>query len=466
MKSFKKILFVRGLPKETKDCETKKVVTIKVNHLPAAELNIAFQQSEIIISRSGYTTIMDLVKLGKNAILVPTPGQTEQEYLSSYLMKKKFFYSVEQQKFSLQKVIENFSNFQTKSPESCMNDYKKVISEFVQSLKSGNFAPQYIILNQKIKAHLGLIGTNLFFAANYSNVKYFTSHRYAGPFGLNIIRIGVSLILFWLVYIFKPDKTKFQKKEFVPLLLCAVTAIALNQMFFIKGLSFTLSIHASLLTLLTPILITIFAARILKEKLTVEKVVGLVAGASGAILLISSREPSAPGDNIFLGDFLVLLSALSYTFYFILVKPFTNKYPAIFVMRWVFTFGFFLILPLCTTEFSEISWNSFTPTDWLLLFLITVPGTFLAYIFNAYGIKKLNASIAGAYIYSQPVFAVAIALIFLKEHLSFYKIIAAMLIFTGVFLSNRKIENPAKFQTGEIIDFLESQKKKTLLVQF
>ena len=85
---------------------------------------------------------MDLVKLGKNAILVPTPGQTEQEYLAKYLLKKKFFYSVEQDKFSLQKVIEDASIFQTSSATPCMGNYKKVINEFVLSLKSGNFEAQ------------------------------------------------------------------------------------------------------------------------------------------------------------------------------------------------------------------------------------------------------------------------------------------------------------------------------------
>ena len=236
----------------------------------------------------------------------------------------------------------------------------------------------------------------------------------------------------------------------MPLLLCAVTAIALNQILFIKGLSLTFSIHASLLTLLTPILITIFADRILGEKLTIAKAAGLLMGASGAILLISSREPVAPGDNIILGDSLVLFSSLAYTFYFILVKPLAKKYSAVFVMRWVFTFGFFLTLPLCTREFLQITWNIFTRKDWLFLFLITVPGTFLAYIFNAYGIKKLSASVAGAYIYSQPVFAVAIAMIFLKEQLSFYKLIAGTLIFAGVYLSNRKIQEPGSLSMKRI----------------
>ena len=138
----KNILFVRGLPNETKNLQIDNKSIKIINHLPAAELNKAFQESKMIICRSGYTTIMDLVKLGKNAVLVPTPGQTEQEYLAKYLLEKKLFYSVEQDKFSLQNVIENASIFETSSATAYMNDYKKVINEFVLSLKSGNFEPQ------------------------------------------------------------------------------------------------------------------------------------------------------------------------------------------------------------------------------------------------------------------------------------------------------------------------------------
>jgi drug/metabolite transporter (DMT)-like permease len=192
---------------------------------------------------------------------------------------------------------------------------------------------------------------------------------------------------------------------------------------------------------MTPIMITILASRILKERLTREKVISLFLGVSGAILLIALREPGHPGENIPLGDLLVILSSLAYTMYFILVKSLMNKYAAIKVMRLVFTFGFFMVLPLSYKEFSEITWQLFGFNDWLLLFLITIPGTFLAYVFNAYGIQKLSASIAGAYIYSQPVFAVIIAMIFLKEQLSLLKIVAALLIFSGVFLSNRKVKN-------------------------
>ncbi len=138
----KKILLVRGLPNENKNLQTKNESIKIINHLPAEELNKAFQQSKIIISRSGYTTIMDLIKLCKKAVLVPTPGQTEQEYLANYLMEKNIFYAVNQKKISLKEALNEASNFLFISESFLMDDYKKVINEFVLSLKSGNFATQ------------------------------------------------------------------------------------------------------------------------------------------------------------------------------------------------------------------------------------------------------------------------------------------------------------------------------------
>jgi uncharacterized protein (TIGR00661 family) len=134
-KTNRKILIARGLPGIThRSLKDWTNVTI-VNHLSAEELNSAFQQSEWVISRSGYTTIMDLIKLGKKAILIPTPGQTEQEYLARYLMEKKIFYSLEQDKFLIDLIFDRVSAFEFKKPSFDMNAYKKIIKELVQSLK-------------------------------------------------------------------------------------------------------------------------------------------------------------------------------------------------------------------------------------------------------------------------------------------------------------------------------------------
>jgi len=104
------------------------------NHLSAIEMNEAIVNAEWVISRSGYTTIMDLLKLKKKAILIPTPGQTEQEYLAEYLMTKKLFFSVKQESFLLESVLERASDFPFVTPEFNMSLYKNSVRQFVQSL--------------------------------------------------------------------------------------------------------------------------------------------------------------------------------------------------------------------------------------------------------------------------------------------------------------------------------------------
>lgn len=129
---------------------------------------------------------------------------------------------------------------------------------------------------------------------------------------------------------------------------------------------------------------------------------------------------------------------MAYTIYFILVKPLMRDYPPLHVIRWVFTFGFFMILPFGWNEFIHTGWPSFQLSHYMALGMVVICGTFLAYSFNIFGIKHLGAGITGSYIYTQPVFAAVIAAMFLQEQFTLEKIIAGALIFGGVFLVSRK----------------------------
>ncbi|HEX2684749.1 MAG TPA: EamA family transporter, partial [Ferruginibacter sp.] len=88
-------------------------------------------------------------------------------------------------------------------------------------------------------AHIALIFTNLFFAINLTAVKHLTNSQLAKPFGINVVRVGVSVLLFWILYLVRPVNIKIEKADRGRLLLCAVTGIAINQLFFLKGLSLT-----------------------------------------------------------------------------------------------------------------------------------------------------------------------------------------------------------------------------------
>jgi predicted glycosyltransferase len=143
LKSFEgKVLMIRGLPSASEQIIHENKDVLIVNHLRSEELNVAIQESELVICRSGYTSIMDLVKLDKTAILVPTPGQKEQEYLAEYLSGKKLFRSVEQSNFDLKDLMKSCAEFQNESPLFPQENYKFIIDEFVSSLKTGNFAAQ------------------------------------------------------------------------------------------------------------------------------------------------------------------------------------------------------------------------------------------------------------------------------------------------------------------------------------
>jgi len=292
-------------------------------------------------------------------------------------------------------------------------------------------------LKPEAKAHIAVLSTNLFFAINFSLVKY-VSPALVRPYAVNILRVGVSLILFWLLWTMSDVKPHIKRKHWGRFFLCGLMGIAINQMFFIKGITYTSAIHASLLILLTPILITVFAFTVLKEKVTVIKALGLALGIGGAVLLILSKEQSSSASDYLFGDLLIVVNAVSYTIYFIIVKPLMAVYPPLHVVRWVFTFGFLMILPFGWNEFVTIPWVKLEWSHYLSILFIVVPGTFLAYFFNIYGIQHLGAGATGSYIYTQPVFAAIIAVIFFHEQLTPAKLLAGIMIFLGVFLVSFK----------------------------
>ncbi len=106
-----KTLIVKGIASAEEVWEEVNSNITSVSHLPAKQLETAILSSEIIVSRSGYSTIMDLVALGKKAIFVPTPGQTEQEYLAERFMKTGICFSQTQQEFNLEMALKESGKF-------------------------------------------------------------------------------------------------------------------------------------------------------------------------------------------------------------------------------------------------------------------------------------------------------------------------------------------------------------------
>ena len=258
------------------------------------------------------------------------------------------------------------------------------------------------MVSEKLKAILAVLVGNFFFATSIVAVKHI-SPSLITPIALTSIRVGGTAILFWLFFGLKAGTNQFQKADFYIILICALTGIAMNQNFSIKGMSLTSPIHASLLVLTTPIVITLLAAFVLKEKLTSLKIVGLLLGIFGGVLLVFSRDVSVVNKSgQALGDMFVVFGAISYATYVVLMKSIAHKYSNTAILKWVFLIGSMISIPFGWHDLRLVQWASFDALSWFCLFYIVVGATFFAYQLVNFGIYKLGASVAGSFIYSQP----------------------------------------------------------------
>ena len=128
-------LIVQGITEKNERRKLSENVEL-VSHLTSEELQKEILSSEIILSRPGYSTVMDLAVLGKKAIFIPTPGQTEQEYLAKYFSEKKIAYSVSQEKFDFQTALKESEKYSGFTGSYSGNDFKKAVDEFLAKTKA------------------------------------------------------------------------------------------------------------------------------------------------------------------------------------------------------------------------------------------------------------------------------------------------------------------------------------------
>ena len=291
-------------------------------------------------------------------------------------------------------------------------------------------------MNEKAKSHLALLGANLFYGAGFTVAKH-VMPRLIEPLGFIFIRVSVVMALFWMSFAGgQKYRAKIDKKDWKTLVLGGLFGVALNQMLFFLGLNLTFPIHASLIMMSTPLLITVIALFILKDKLTLQKGIGLVMGVGGAGLLMSAGKEITITGSSALGDLFVFLNAASYAIYLVIIKPLMIRYRPIIVIRWVFFFGFLFVLPFALPQFLRINWSAFSLTDYLCVAFIVICVTFFTYLWNIYALRHLSPATAGAYIYLQPLFAAIISMVVLGEALTIVKLTATLLIFAGVYLVN------------------------------
>lgn len=287
-------------------------------------------------------------------------------------------------------------------------------------------------MSKQMQVHGALFLVALIYGSNYSIAKE-VMPVYVGPYGLIVIRV-VSAAIFFGIFSRLVIKEKIEgTADNLRAILCGITGIAINQLGFFGGLNLTSPINAALLMVIVPIIVLIFSAILLREKVSLRKVGGIALACAGAFLLIYTSSGEGTPGNL-LGDLLIVLNAASYGLYLVLVKPLMQKYNAFTVVSRIFAVGAVIVVPFGWQQVMAPDYASFPASIWWAIAFMVIAVTIIAYLFNTWALRYANPSLVGAYIYLQPVLAILVAVWAGKDIFTVQKALFALLIFAGVYL--------------------------------
>lgn len=294
-------------------------------------------------------------------------------------------------------------------------------------------------MDKRTLALLAALGATTIYGLNHTIAKE-VMPAYIQGFGFVQVRLLGAAILFWLVSLFIPQQ-KIDRADLPKMLLCALLGMVINMLCFFKGLELSTPINSAVLITITPILVFVFSAILIKERLLLPRVVGVIMGFVGAlVLIVFGNEIRQDAPNIPLGNALFVINATCFALYLVLVKSLSAKYTTVHLLKWLFLFGFIMALPISYPEFSQVSWVTL-PFEAVWRFAFVVIGTtFMTYLLNVYALKQLKASTVGVFTYLQPLIGIGYAILVGADALTAYKLGAGSVVLLGVYLVTKRYQ--------------------------
>lgn len=256
-------------------------------------------------------------------------------------------------------------------------------------------------------------------------------------FALVCFRVGITALILFIFQAYRNRLWLRERGDYVRLAILSLFGVTINQIFFIGGLSLTKASNTSLLAVSIPIFTLIISVLLKAEKIRVLKVVGVVLAAIGIIFLLDPRNASFSSATT-IGDIMIIINSLAFGIYVATSKDIVTRNGAFRSMMWVFIFAAVICVPLGAYSLSTIDISVVDTKIWLLIIYIAVVATAAPYLLNAWALARVSPSTLAVFIYLQPLIGFILAVVFLGEVIDLRFLIAATLVFAGVFLATRK----------------------------
>ena len=288
------------------------------------------------------------------------------------------------------------------------------------------------IYNEKShKGHLLVLFANVIWGLNAPIAKQVLNNL--SPMGVTTFRMIGAAMAFWILSLFLP-KEKIEKRDRIRIFFASLFAVVFNQGLFIFGLSKTSPIDASIITTTAPIITMIASAIFLREPITNKKVLGVIIGGAGAIILVLSGHTNTSAASNGLGNLMVLTAQVSFAIYLTIFRDILTKYSPVTISKWLFLYASICFLPFSSQEIIAIPYPEIATNIWLQLGFVVFGATFLSYLLMMSAQKLLRPTLISMYNNVQPIVATLLALALGMDQMGWDKIVAIALVFSGVYV--------------------------------
>ena len=292
--------------------------------------------------------------------------------------------------------------------------------------------------NGVLTGNLACFGAYAIFGFNIKSCKNIAIEGNITPMALFCLRSFGAMVLFWIWSLFEAPHEQIERADMWKVALASFLGLFLTQLSFLFAITKTTAIDASILSTLTPIMTLVISAIVIKERITWSGVAGIALSLVGVFILIFncvSIRSGADSTSIW-GIVGMIVNGICFASYVGVFKPVIQKYSVVTFMKWMFLFSSVMAIPFCFSAFSASDLGAVSMDVMWQVVYVVVCATFIAYFLIPIGQKRLRPVVVCMYTYVQPVIAMVIALALGLDNLTLLKLIASILVFTGVGLVN------------------------------
>lgn len=290
----------------------------------------------------------------------------------------------------------------------------------------------------KLQGHLAIFAANVIFGLGVPVSKALLND-WVTPMGYMASRSFFAAVIFWLIAAFLPSE-KVERRDLWVILGGGLLGFVISQSLTAWALDYTTPVYFSLIAALTPVAVMLMAALFISERITLVKLLGVVLGIGGALLMLAKGWQSGAGKNDFLGIILAVLSVLTWAVYLIVTRSVSQKYTAVTQMKWVFLISAIVTVPIALREWdmqplysAAANWAGISEMAFLVL-----GATVLGYFLIPVAMKSLAATTVSIYTNLQPVVASLVAIAIGQDVLTWDKPVAAVLVLLSAWIVTRE----------------------------